>query len=370
MAQKKVKSVIIKSLFILNIFLVIGLILTYTAAYISPSSQWIFAFFGLAYPIFLIFNLFFILIWLILWKRFIFLSLITILAGWNQLTSVLPLHLSNSMPPSAKPVKIISYNVHSLYGYVQSQSASETRSKVTEFLASQQADIICIQEFFAMGENYAKTVSRFTRAINLENYFFKNYREFWDKEKINAIATFSRYPIVGHDFIGLQDQSNFAIYTDIIINADTVRVYNLHLEPIRFGDDDYSFYSRLTDPEVNTPRIKEGSRKMAWKLKRAFIQRSRQVDILLSQMRQCRYPLIVCGDFNDTPSSYTYHQMTSVLNDSYKKAGQGILGSTYAGKLPSFRIDYILYSDFFKATKYKKFDIDLSDHYPITATIY
>jgi len=369
-SQKKAKSIILKFLIILNFLFVAGLILCYTAAFISPSRYFIFAFFGLAYPFFLFSNLLFVLIWLILWKRIIFLSLVTVVAGWGQLTSIFPLHFSTSRPASAAALKIISYNVHSLYGYVPSQSASETRSKVTEFLSGQQADIICIQEFFAMGENYAKTVSRFTRTINLNNYFFKNYREFWDKEKINAIATFSRFPIVRNDFIGFEDKSTFAIFTDILIDRDTIRVYNLHLEPIRFGDDDYSFYTRLTNPQANAPKLKEGSKKIAWKLKRAFIQRSKQVDILVSHMKRCPFPLIVCGDFNDTPSSYTYHQLHTFLKDSFKEAGKEVFGSTYSGKLPSFRIDYILHSDYFTATNYQKFNIDLSDHYPITATLF
>jgi len=369
-SKKKVKSVVIKLLIALNFLAVCCLLLSYTAGYISPSRYWIFAFFGLAYPVFIFINLIFIILWLILWKRMVFLSLITVFAAWNQITSLLPLHFSNPKPPKAVSVKIISYNVHSLYGYVKSQSVPETRSKVTEFLTNQQPDIICIQEFFAMGENFNKTVSRFTRAIHLNNYFFKNYREFWDKEKINAIATFSKFPIVRSGSIGFPDKSIFAIFTDLMIDQDTVRVYNLHLEPIRFGDDDYSFYSKLTDAEANTPRIKDGSKKMAWKLKRAFIQRSRQVDMLVGHLNLCPYPLIICGDFNDTPSSYTYHRLTSRWNDAFKKAGREFLGSTYAGKLPSFRIDYILYGDYFSATHYQKFNIDLSDHYPITATLF
>lgn len=370
MGKKKSKSVFIKILIILNILVAVGLLLSSFSSYISPSKYWIFAFTGLVYPILLLSNLFFILIWLVLWRRIIFLSLVCILIGWDQLTSILPIHLTHSRPLKADPIKIISYNVHSLYGYVPHQSASETRSKVTDFLSGQQADIICIQEFFAMGENFNKIVSRFTRAINLNHYYLKNYHEFWDKEKINAIATFSRFPIVKSDQIGFQDQSIFAIYTDLLIHSDTVRVYNLHLEPFRFVDEDYSFYSGLTNPEAETPKIKEGSKKMAWKLKRAFIMRSKQVDRLKNHMQQCQYPMIVCGDFNDTPSSFTYRTLTRGLNDTFKKSGREIFGSTYAGKLPSFRIDYILYSDYFMSTHYQKFPIDLSDHYPITSTLF
>ena len=101
------------------------------------------------------------------------------------------------------------------------------------------------------------------------------------------------------------------------------------------------------------------------KLKKAFIIRANQVDVLKDYITRSPYPVIVCGDFNDTPGSYTYHQMTIGLHDSFCRAGSGFLGSTYAGNFPSFRIDYILYDDAFTANSYSRSDFDLSDHYPV-----
>ena len=115
--------------------------------------------------------------------------------------------------------------------------------------------------------------------------------------------------------------------------------------------------------------IKEGSKRMFWKLRKAFILRSMEVNTLTKHIAACRYPIILAGDFNDTPSSYSYRQLTLQLTDSFKEAGNGFFESTYAGRFPSFRIDYILHSKKFSAQAYKKFDIELSDHYPITSTL-
>jgi len=369
MSLKKKKSWFIIVLLIMNIISGICLLISYAAAFISPGEMWIFAFFGLAYPVFLVVNLFFVLVWIFFWKKYVFLSLIIIFLGWNQLTSFYPFRFARVRPETTKALSVFSYNVHSLYGKERTESIPVTRSKVTEFLSKHRGDIFCIQEFYAIGQEYTRTISRFTKALDLQYYYFKNYQDFWDKTKINAIATFSRYPIINSGEFRLEGKNYFAIYTDIVFDYDTIRVYNLHLESIRFGDEDMSFYSNLTGPGAETTPIKVGSQKIMWKLRKAFIFRARQVDILVNDIKNCPYPVIICGDFNDTPFSYTYKQLVSGMHDSFKSAGYGTFGATYAGKLPAFRIDYILFSDLFSASGYRKFEIDLSDHYPIAATL-
>jgi endonuclease/exonuclease/phosphatase family metal-dependent hydrolase len=370
MAAKKKGSWFITVLLVLNILAVLCLFAAYAAAFISPAKQWIFAFFGLAYPIFLILNLLFVLLWIITWKRYVFISLVSVLIGWNQLTSVYPFRFHGIKAEKKNALSVFSYNVHSLYGNERTESIPEMRSKVTEFLSGHRGDIVCIQEFFAIGQDYTKTISRFTKALDLSYCHYQNYRDFWDKTKINAIATFSRFPIVNQGQYRLEGKNYFAIFTDILIgDYDTIRVFNLHLESIRFGDEDMSFYSHLTEQSTGTTPLKLGSQKIMWKLRKAFIYRAKEVDILVREIRNSPYPVIVCGDFNDTPFSYTYRELVSGLQDSFREAGFGLFGETYAGKLPAFRIDYILYSDFFSAAGYRKFHIDLSDHYPIAAVL-
>jgi endonuclease/exonuclease/phosphatase family metal-dependent hydrolase len=241
-------------------------------------------------------------------------------------------------------------------------------SKVTDFLVQQNPDILCIQEFFLRSEDSLKVLQKFTRGLHTNFYSIKNYQEIRDKRKIFAIATFSRFPIIGSGEIRASDNNTFANYTDLIIGRDKIRVYNIHLESIRFGRDDYSFYAQLTDqakdPSENFS-FRQGLYMILYKLKRAFIIRANQVDLLEENIKRSPYPVVICGDFNDTPASYTYHEMISGFHDSYCQAGTGFLGSTYAGSFPSFRIDYILYNGAFTAYNYRKSSIDLSDHYPI-----
>src|SRR5512147_1753576 len=106
----------------------------------------------------------------------------------------------------------------------------------------------------------------------------------------------------------------------------------------------------------------EGSISIFAKLKKAFIIRAQQVDVMKRSIAESPYPVILCGDFNDTPVSYTYHEMTQRLKDSFKKAGKGIFGNTFAGNFPSFRIDYILFDGTFRAYDYQKYKVELSEH--------
>jgi len=353
---------------ILNILAVIALLCAYAASYISPARYWIFAFFGLAYPYLLLLNLLFVLVWLLFWKRFIWISIIVILLGFNQILSILQFRKASAQNVPAGSMKILSYNVHSLYEIHKSKGKIRTLSKVTDFLVQQSPDILCIQEFFLRSEDSLKVLQKFTGGLHTDHYSIKNYVEIKDKRKIFAIATFSRYPITGMGHLRISNRNIFAIYTDLAMGRDTIRVYNIHLESIRFGRNDYSFYAQLTD-QVKEPDdnfdLSEGVFKIFSKLKKAFVIRANQVDVLKENIARSPYPVIVCGDFNDTPASYTYHQMTSGLHDSFCKAGTGFLGSTYAGNFPSFRIDYILYDDAFTSFNYSKSSIDLSDHYPV-----
>jgi endonuclease/exonuclease/phosphatase family metal-dependent hydrolase len=114
--------------------------------------------------------------------------------------------------------------------------------------------------------------------------------------------------------------------------------------------------------------IKTGSRRIFDKLKTAFAIRASQVDNLSYSISQSPHPVILCGDFNDTPNSYAYQQLTANLKDAFMESGKGF-GNTYIGKLPSYRIDFILHDDHFASWNFYRELINLSDHYPVTCII-
>ncbi|MCX6251751.1 MAG: endonuclease/exonuclease/phosphatase family protein [Bacteroidetes bacterium] len=366
MGNSKKRSFLRTVLLMVNLLFIFGLLLSYAAAYISPARYWIFPFFGIAYPVFLLVNIFFVVFWLILLKKHFLFSLIAILLGLNFLLAVLPFRFSSNLTVPPGSFKVMTFNVHSLYGKTNRNYNPLTPSMVMDFIASEKPDILCIQELFAVGKDYKEVLENVKKKISIENCYFHNYINIPDISKINAIAIFSRFPIVRTGSITFRGKNIMAIFTDIVQNGDTIRVYNVHLESFRFGNEDYSFYSHLTEPTGNNLKIKEGSLKIFGKLKKAFVSRAEQVELLKKDVSKSPYPVILCGDFNDTPSSYTYHQMKAGLTDAFREAGHGIFGNTFAGNFPSFRIDYVMFDENFAAFDYRKYNTDFSDHYPVS----
>jgi endonuclease/exonuclease/phosphatase family metal-dependent hydrolase len=240
---------------------------------------------------------------------------------------------------------------------------------VVEFLATQQADIVCLQEFFIKTTDTVNVLGEIARRLNLEHYFFRNYYQASNGRHVDALITFSKYPIVRTGYFQNDNKSTSSTFIDISIDGEIIRVFNIHLESFQFGKEDYTFYSNLKEAETEKTPIKEGTMKIMKKLRRAYELRAKQVDILSRFLKNSPYPVLICGDLNDTPSSYTLQVMSRGMYDSFRRAGRGFLGDTYRGNLPSYRIDYILLDDDFEAYDYQTTDIGLSDHYPISTYI-
>jgi len=159
------------------------------------------------------------------------------------------------------------------------------------------------------------------------------------------------------------NSSNISIYTDIVINSDTVRVFNSHLQSVQFTNENINFLDSLG--KYDNLRHIAGIRDIGSRLRQAFVRRSRQVEIIVRHTQESPHPVIVTGDFNDTPVSFTYRRLRSQkLDDAFVRSGTGT-GNTYVAMLPLFRIDYILYSRELESFYFDTPRIELSDHYPL-----
>lgn len=354
---------------ILNALTAAGLLFAYLAPVINPSRMILPALFGLAYPLLLMLNLLFLCYWMIRLKKEILISLVVILLGWNHLNNLLPLNFKDAEIPADAPasrmLKTLSYNVRGfdIYHWTSDPMVKE---EIFDFINLQEPGIICFQEYYTSdkkGESHAD-VSRVLSALPESAVY---YSADLNNRKGFGIATFSRYPILKKSRIPFNTSFNAAMYTDILFQSDTVRIFNIHLQSINFKQEDYAF--------MDTVRLKytneqiRGIRNIGSQLKKAFALRAEQAEMIANYIRESPHPVVVMGDFNDTPHSYAYRKIKKGMHDAFRVAGRGI-GNTYAGELPSLRIDYIMYSNPMVAYQFRRVKTEYSDHYPITTWIY
>ena len=363
-AQKKERrmSWFSKTVLWLNYFAVISLLLSYLSPYVSPAVFWPIAFLGLGYTYLLILNFLFVLYWLLRRRIQIILPLVAILIGFNRFPSVFKISFGSEKKVSEKSIKVLSWNVR-LFDLYNWSHNKETKNKMFQFLNSENPGIICLQEFFNGDSGYFPTLDTLQKFLNAKNVHYtytltlRNYQHF-------GIATFSSYPVIKKGEISFETKTNnICIYTDVLIGEDTIRIYNMHLQSIQMGYADYKFVENL-EKNKEVDEI-EGSKNILKRLKRAFIKRVPQAEMVAEHISECKYPVIVCGDFNDTPFSYTYNVVKGKLSDSFLECGSGF-GKTYNGIFPSFRIDYVLHSSDFTAHNYFTHSENYSDHFPVS----
>lgn len=351
-----------------NILLALCLLLSYAAPVINPARILLPAFFGLAYPYLLLLNLVFLVYWTIRMRKEFLISLLVILLGWGHLTNFIPLRFQKSPVPnehSSKPIiKVLSYNVRTFDKYNWTRN-SQSKEGIFETIRSADPSIICFQEFYTTNKSGRR--ERDIRNQLKEYPYYSIYYSLKDGASTGfGIATFSKFPIVKTSRIPFDNTINQAVYTDIKIGDDTVRMFNIHLQSIQFGQRNYAFLDTMSLKHTN--KQLEEMKDIGSRLKQAFVMRAEQSKIIHNYIEESKFPVIVAGDFNDTPVSFAYNRIQKGLSDSFRTSGKG-LGNTYAGDLPSFRIDYIFFSKELESTKFERIKSKFSDHFPITSTL-
>lgn len=316
--------------------------------YISPIRLWIPAFFGLYFVPLVIINALSLLI--ALWRRS---SL-----AWVSFISLLPTLLfvelfvrwgENSETAQGVPVKIASYNVCNFQGY-EKKTREETTAQISRFLEHEEIEIVCIQEFFCsdtarIGELFPSFPYRCLTAQQRG----KSYRG-------NLIL--SRHPIEATGEISFPESLRNCIYADFTLGGASFRVYTTHFESNKIS------LTAIADRMRRYQEAPDEILRAHLRIREAFRIRTQQVETIFEHLKSNTKPFVLCGDFNDTPVSYTYDRLLGGMNDSFRQAGNGF-GATFRYLWPALRIDYILFSNAFSAKKHITAKVPFSDHYPV-----
>jgi endonuclease/exonuclease/phosphatase family metal-dependent hydrolase len=177
---------------------------------------------------------------------------------------------------------------------------------------------------------------------------------------------YTKFPIVNTGKIEFENtKGNCVQWVDVKIKNETFRIYNVHLQSIKFDERDYD----IMKLNGNNDTIINKAESIMLKMKEAWQVRAKQAELLKDHIESCPHKIILCGDFNDTPISYTYNTVVGNLKDAFIESGSGF-SQTYSGRMPSFRIDYILADKSFDIYNYELGDKYWSDHKLVQTTLH
>lgn len=349
--MKKILCII---LLIINLIAAAALILSTLAGAVEPSRMAVISILSYGYFIFLLANVVFIIIWLFLSRWEFLVSVAAIAVRFSFVPLFFQVGGTLDVEPEDNTLKILTLNAHSFKGLDNDtlMTADSGALMFLELLDREQPDVMCLQEFFR-----PKHVS-LVDSIEARGYQY-HYGVHGSNTRSQAIL-FSRCKMLkGYD---MDRKSKF--YADIEKNGHTVRVCCVHLDSYQLDEDDLESFENLSHAKADST---------THRLMKKFAETTRQherewKEELKPLVEESSVPLIIAGDFNDTPASYIYQQATDLLSDPYVEQGRGF-GTTYHGPYPAFRIDYILHSHDLEALSYKRIPSAISDHYPIVVTL-
>jgi endonuclease/exonuclease/phosphatase family metal-dependent hydrolase len=359
-----------KRLFLfLNVLAVIVYLLSAFAPYLNPSEYWFISLMGLGFAFVVLVQLLFIIFWLIAKPRFALLSLISLLIGWKSISVFFAFHLNKEFNYN-KPkntLRVVHWNVARFIEWSRNNNkGSKTRLEMMNQLKNQNADVLCLSEFFHSTDSiYYDNLDYVRKKLNYP-YFYYSWDEDGGKQWVGQ-AIFSRYPILDSAklYYPRPTMPEALIHADVVFNKDTVRFYTTHLQSVRFKKKDYESLQKIKNTEDS---LIENSKNIFTKLKNASIYRSNQADVVQKQIARSPYPFVLTGDMNDVPNSYTYFKISKGLQDAFLKKGFGI-GRTYSILSPTLRIDYILATKDFEILQFNRVTKKLSDHYMLVADL-
>jgi endonuclease/exonuclease/phosphatase family metal-dependent hydrolase len=348
------KPEVIRLLFLLNFVFALATLTGYVAGFVNPSIFPWMGFAGLLLPALVAIQIIFALIWLIMGRLKIWLPLVVLFIGYPQLNSFVQWGGKNIDSSQKVNWRVMTYNVQAFHKR-DDGNWYETRKELKEFIEHTDIRVMCLQEYVE----------------DPKHPRFKDFKYRHIKGSSGSgLAIFSKYPIISRgeieNPIPFNSYSKF-IYADIAGEQDTIRFINVHLVSIALAQKDLSTFVNLNDADQE--RLKNSGKRITRRLYEAFKLRGKQVNVLSDFIEKSPYPVVLCGDLNDTPGSYTYRQFANLLDDAFVQAGEGF-GTThpkFARYRTPLRIDHIFTDRRFKIGGYTVSKIEFSDHYPVIA---
>lgn len=345
-------------MYLLSATAVLSMFIILVGRFVSPEKMWYFSLLGLVAPMVYITVVLSLFYWIIRWKwRPATVTGAFVLLGLFHVPLYYKLDFTKQYGEQKydrNNIKVLTFNVHNFYD----ENGKSTVDSVFRFVQSLNPDIVCFQEY-ALDVPSRKQQDEKFRAYN------------FGSSKLPATSAtmecMTKHRIIGAARMEDLGGTGVCITTDMVINDDTVRVFNLHLQTTSINSQDKDYISQgefISDSTRETRFIQ-----IARSLRRNNALRAHQVDMIHEEVANSPYPVILCGDFNDIPASYTYRKVAKGLDDSFSRQGH-LFAHTFRGFFNMLRIDYILLSPELETVSYEVVPTgNISDHYPVTVRL-
>ncbi|WP_394757962.1 endonuclease/exonuclease/phosphatase family protein [Flavobacterium sp.] len=335
-----------KLAFFCNIVLTVLTFLAYFLPFLAPTWFPFLSVLTLVLPLFLILNGLFFLYWFLQFKRQMILSGLVLILGITFINKFYKFS-SKDIEPSDKDFVVMSYNVRllNLFDWIPRENVAQD---ILHFVNENNPDVLCIQE-------YSTSASA---KIDLKIYPYRAIFMHGNQIKTGQ-AIFSKFPIVNEGELIFPESNNNTIFADIKIGKDLVRFYNIHLQSIKISPD-------VKEINENVEGINQEKSQLIFKLiSEAFKKQQQQAEIIMNHKKSCKYPIVICGDMNNSAFSYVYRSIKGNMQDCFEEAGKSF-GQTYSFKYYPARIDYIFADTNMQVKSFTNFpDFVNSDHLPV-----
>lgn len=365
----KFRTFIVKLLIIANFILAFLFLLACLAPYLNPVKWWFISWLGFIFPFLFFFLFLSVCLWPFFKPRLALLFLVVLLIGWKSISVFFSFHWPRNFKneKQAGTLRIVTWNVARFVEIMKNNNeGSRTRLKMMEQLKETDADIICMQEFYSSSlPRYYDNINYIQKKLGYP-YFYFDFQEDGSQQYFSSVI-FSRLPIIDSSITiyPRPSSSEALLRADIKFNDDTISIFTTHLQSVQFKKKDYE---RIDEIKKYDSGFVSNSKTIFSKLRRGFVNRSLQANTAKEQIKQSQHPVIVCGDFNDIPNSYTYFTVRAKLRDAFLEKGSGI-GRTFNSISSTLRIDYILPSKEFQVQQFNRIVRELSDHYMLVADL-
>lgn len=317
------------------------MLVSFGLPYIPPTKFPAISVLSLGVPVLIIINLIFLAYWTLQFNRRLILSLVVLVFSYFYFNVFYEFSSEGNPDEYENTLTILSYNVR-LFNAYEKENHGDVPEMMRELLQQENPDIVCIQEYYKPNQ------------VDFSEFPYQ-YIHFRGKNTKLGHAIFSKYPLINKNAFDFPDSNNNIVYADVVKGKDTLRIYNMHMQSLG------------VEPEIEFLQ-QENTEELARKISQRFRLQETQVRLFLDHKSKTDFPVILCGDMNNTPFSYTYRKLNNGMQDSFRERGKG-LGTTFSFDGFPIRIDYIFASPELEVISFRTFKKTFSDHRPIRSVI-